>query len=381
MIEKIPFTLGITASRARSGGAKAHIIGILSGFNYLHLIKEIHIWSYPEILNLIPNYEWLTKHVAGCHSKTIIHQLYWEKINLSRELKINKCDILINVDAGSICRFHPNISMSRDMLSYEIGEMKRYGWTIERLRLILLKYVQNSTLRQADGVIFLTEYAAKSIQKSTGILNEYKIIPHGIGKYFHSIDNTHNTISNNFNCVYVSNYAPYKHQWNCIRAVANLRRLGFPIFLTLIGGGSGKSLQKVKQEIKSCDPGKNFVQEVDRIKNSELPSYLQNADIFIFASSCENMPNTLLEGMAAGLPIACSNRGPMPEVLKDGGVYFNPESIDEIEFALKKIIQDSDFRIEIGSKSKELSRKYSWDNTSRETFLYTSEVYQKFRSN
>ena len=35
------------------------------------------------------------------------------------------------------------------------------------------------------------------------------------------------------------------------------------------------------------------------------------------------MPNTLVEAMASGLPIACSDRGPMPEVLGDGGVLFD----------------------------------------------------------
>ena len=45
----------------------------------------------------------------------------------------------------------------------------------------------------------------------------------------------------------------------------------------------------------------------------------------IFASSCESSSCVLIENMASGLPIACSNRGPMPEVLKDGGVYFDPE--------------------------------------------------------
>ena len=38
---------------------------------------------------------------------------------------------------------------------------------------------------------------------------------------------------------------------------------------------------------------------------------------FIFASTCENMPNILIEGMSSGLPILCSNYLPMPEFLKD----------------------------------------------------------------
>ena len=68
-----------------------------------------------------------------------------------------------------------------------------------------------------------------------------------------------------------------------------------------------------------------------------MPEYLSKSNIFIFASSCENMPITLIEGMASGLPIACSDRGPMPEVLQDGGVYFNPEDCKSIVFAIEKL--------------------------------------------
>ena len=44
--------------------------------------------------------------------------------------------------------------------------------------------------------------------------------------------------------------------------------------------------------------------------------------------------------MASGLPIACSNVGSMPEILQDGGVYFNPIDVESIEKALEKLILD-----------------------------------------
>ncbi len=49
--------IGIDASRNRSGGAKAHLIGILNNFNenLLDKIEHIHVWSYSELLNLLPN--------------------------------------------------------------------------------------------------------------------------------------------------------------------------------------------------------------------------------------------------------------------------------------------------------------------------------------
>ena len=113
------------------------------------------------------------------------------------------------------------------------------------------------------------------------------------------------------------------------------------------------------------------------VKHNEIPELLLKSDIFIFASSCENMPNTLIEGMASGLKIACSSRGPMPEVLKDGGYYFNPENPKSISNAIEKIIKNP-----IESKAKSLkalnySNNFSWDRCAMETFDFLKLTYQK----
>ena len=60
------------------------------------------------------------------------------------------------------------------------------------------------------------------------------------------------------------------------------------------------------------------------------------ADGFIYASTCENMPNIVIEAMSSGLPILSSNYGPMPEFLKDACLYFDPTSVESIINALKK---------------------------------------------
>ena len=61
-------------------------------------------------------------------------------------------------------------------------------------------------------------------------------------------------------------------------------------------------------------------------------------DIGVFASSCENLPITLLEMMGSGMQIACSNFSPMPEILGSEGIYFNPVKPASITEAMRKLI-------------------------------------------
>lgn len=153
------YKIGIDASRNRSGGAKVHLIGILSNINpEQYGIKEVHVWSYRTLLNSLPDYPWLHKHCPDELQKSLFRQLLWQRFKLLELAKKMGCQIMLNTDAGTVSRFRPAITMSRDMLSYEPGEIERYGISLSRLRLLALRYVQNTSLRKSDGTIYLTKY-------------------------------------------------------------------------------------------------------------------------------------------------------------------------------------------------------------------------------
>ena len=372
--------IGIDASRNRSGGAMAHIIGILTEIEILPPeINEVHIWSYKVLLDKLPDHIWLIKHSVTDLEKSLFHQLFWQFKHLATEAKKLHIDILLNTDAGTISRFHPSVTMSRDMLSYEKGEINRFGFGFVRLRLFLLRYVQNYSLTKSEGAIFLTKYAAKVIQGYCGSLVNFAIIPHGISKVFRIETNSgkwDKADNEPVRCIYISNVDLYKHQWNVLRAINCLKLKGYNLTILFVGGGIGLAQKLFEKEIQSKDSNKKIATQMEYIKHGDIPVLLKKSDIFIFASSCENMPNTLLEGMAAGLPIACSDRGPMPEILKDGGIYFNPEKPDSIADAIESIIDNESIRLNIAKNAKELSYQYSWSRCARETFNYLIKIHE-----
>ena len=373
------FIIGINASRARSGGTYAHLIGILSELEpSQYCIHEVHVWSYPRLLNALPNYPWLIKHAPIELEKSLFYQLWWEFQKLPLLLSTYNCSIVLNLDAGSLCRYRPAVTMSRDMLSYEPGEMRRFGFSFARLRLIALRYIQNKSLRSADVAVFLTRYAGEMIQRSSGVIENVAYIPHGVSDEFrqqrsNQIDGSNKT----FRCLYISNTLPYKHQWHVVEAIGILRKKGQDIELILVGGGGGGSRRRLDAHIAITDPAGDFIQLYEFVPQERLPAFLAQADMFVFASSCENMPNTLVEAMAMGLPIACSNRGPMPEVLEDGGLYFDPENPAEIAEAVLSIKCDAEKRERLATRAKELSLQYSWTRCSHQTFSLLVETARK----
>ncbi len=376
------YILGINASRARSGGARAHLRGILAATDPISYgFREVHIWSYPQLLRSLPDKPWLIKHSPRALSKSIWSQLIWERVILSNELRQKGCSILLNVDAGSISKFRPAVTMSGDLLPYEPGERARYKIGISRLRLEILRYVHTLSLRRAAGVIFLSRYASEITQKACGRLKNYKIIYHGVDRAFKEVSlkspwPVHN--ERPINCLYVSPIGPYKHQSKVIEAIAKLRERGFDISLTLIGAGENRARRRLLDHIYKLDPSGAYIKWAGAVEHSKLPSVFSKADLFIFASSCEAFGITLVEAMSVGLPIACSCKSSLPEVLGSTGVYFNPEDSNSIKSAIEKILNNSELRLALSEKAKRRSEEFTWKRCAEETFKFLMEIQDEY---
>ena len=150
--------------------------------------------------------------------------------------------------------------------------------------MIAILFIQNYAFRFSDGVIFLTQYASKVIQKSTGLLTRVKCIPHGVGLNFRSLQLDHtwpNDSIEPIRCIYISNTEMYKHQWVVVQALSILRAHGHNITLQLIGGGEGKAQKLLDESINKYDPEASFVEVIDFISHNKVPEYLSKSNIFI----------------------------------------------------------------------------------------------------
>jgi len=89
------------------------------------------------------------------------------------------------------------------------------------------------------------------------------------------------------------------------------------------------------------------------------------------------MPIILMESMVAGLPIASSDFGPMPEVLENNGVYFNPEDSESISSSIQILIDSKELRTKMAKKSHASIKTYSWQKCANDTFQFLQDVIQK----
>jgi glycosyltransferase involved in cell wall biosynthesis len=373
--------LGIDASNLRSGGGVTHLIELLRVSDPVaHGFSQVIVWGGKAILNQIEDRSWLVKLFQPSLDRSLRYRIFWQRFRLARLARAADCDLLFAPGGSYAGDFRPMVTMCRNMLPFEWRELRRYGCSLTSIRLMLLRWAQSRSFRQAEGLIFLTEYAHDQVMRVVKTASgKIAVVPHGVGDRFAGrtrkpLPISHYSADNPFRILYISAVEMYKHQWHVAEAVARLRSSGLPVALDLVGPGYGPALARLRRTLNRVDRAGEFVRYVGAVPIGEIHARYAEAEACVFASSCENLPNILLEGMASGLPIACSKRGPMPEVLGDAGVYFDPENPDDIARALRDLIVSPELRARLAKASIERAQSYSWPRCARETFAFLAKV-------
>lgn len=378
--------LGIDASNIRASGGVVHLTEMLRVAEpRRHGFDRVIVWGGRATLSRLEEKPWLYKAHEPLLDCALPSRIYWQKFILERLAEREKCDALFVPGGLYLGSFRPLVTMSQNLLPFQWEEIRRYGVSGNTLRLMLLRWGQSRTFKSANGVIFLADYARnvilREIKKCGGI---YAIIPHGINGKFFLTPRPQKDLKNYsprqpFKLLYVSTIDMYKHQWYAAEAAAKLRDVGYPVQLDFIGPAYPMAMKRLQGALKNLDSEEAFIHYLGDVPHSELFNRYHQADLFIFASTCENLPIILLEAMASGLPIACSNRGPMPEILGDAGVYFDPEKPLDIADALKKLIDSPVMRAEKAEAAYRQAKAYTWERSAEETFRFIASSYHNRR--
>jgi len=386
MLEKAGIHLGIDATNIRLGGGITHLSQLLlAGDPFAAGIVRVTVWSSQATAAALPDRPWLVKLSAPWMDASLPRRMLGQQFQLPLLLKTAGCDVLFS-PGGTLPVWPrvPAVTMSQNMLPFEPLEAARFGrWSWMQLKMQLLRYSQSRSFRRADGLIFLTRYAQRAVFHALGSLPcTTALIPHGIEPRFLQAPRplrsiTECTNANPFRVLCVSILMPYKHQIEAAQAVHFLRAQGLPIELRLIGASWGKYGRQFRAVLDGLDPEHEFLLWSGAEPFEALHGFYQRADAFVFSSSCENLPNILIEAMASGLPIASSDRGPMPEVLGDAGVYFDPEVSESIAKALRRLALNDSLRSHLAELAWHKAQAYSWESCARDTFEFIARVAQQ----
>jgi glycosyltransferase involved in cell wall biosynthesis len=177
------------------------------------------------------------------------------------------------------------------------------------------------------------------------------------------------------NGVDLDKYKPVERQWKpagllfvgrvvyqkgldlLLTSLAELRNLQWDLQIV----GDGPRVERLRMQAKDLGIGErvNFPGWQSR---QMLPNTYQKANLFVYPSRHEGMPNAVLEAMASGLPVVASRIAGNEELVnEDTGVLVESEDVTALKSVLEKLISDPDLCERMGKAARNrVEREYSW---------------------
>jgi glycosyltransferase involved in cell wall biosynthesis len=367
----------INALSARSGGAQTYLRNVVP-FLALRGDIELIILTYKQFSHL---YSANNVRVMPLNTDpgNVLARSFWEKFLLPGVLKRERIDIYYAPGGIVACKVPPKCKTAvafQNMLPFSETETARYTLGYDRVRYWILRIVQSKAFRNADIVVFISHYAKHVIdQRVSDRKGKSVVIWHGIEKIF----KTPSTIA--LDCrlrpgeyvLYVSPIKPYKAHKEVLRAwklfCENVVGSYSLVFAGIQDSSYAKDVVRMANDFGLGDR----VLFLGHVPYHHLPVLYQNARINIFASSCENCPNILIEALNSGRPVFCSNIPPMPEFGGSELYYFDPYNPEELSDLLIKYIENDAALDELGHAASQRGAIFDWQRSA-------DELYEAFLS-
>ncbi len=164
--------------------------------------------------------------------------------------------------------------------------------------------------------------------------------------------------------LYLGINKPHKNLPALIDAYAQMASRHAPPLV--IAGAWDSRYPQPKQHAARLQLG-DAVRFLGPVNERDLPALYSAATLFVFPSLYEGFGLPVLEAMACGTPVACSNTPGLAEVAGDAALLFDPLSVTEIRNAMTELIEDSRQRARRAEQGLARAALYSWQATAEAT--------------
>jgi len=365
--------VGVDASRAtvaQRTGTEAyslHAVRQLIAIGAAHRFRLY--FNTPPVAGLIPLGE-------NCESRVIPFPRLWTHLRLSAEMSLHAPDVLW-VPSHVLPLVHPRRSI---VTVHDLGHRYWPGAHTARQRWYL-EWSARYHARTAAHMI------ADSQATRDDLVRIYGIEPTRITVAYLGVDSALQRVEDamqiertcrgyGISCpylLYVGTLQPRKNLVRLLEAFAKLRRLtSGPLQLVLVGR-MGWQYQGILARAQELDLGQDVV-VTGYVPDVDLPALYSGARLFVLPSLYEGFAMPVLEAMACGAPVACSNVSSLPEVAGDAALLFDPRSVDGMVAAIRHALEDAELRATLTERGRKRVQHFTWERCARQVLNVLEQV-------
>lgn len=167
-------------------------------------------------------------------------------------------------------------------------------------------------------------------------------------------------------CLFIGTVEPRKNLSSLLQAYARLpeaTRLRWPLVVVGYRGWESEALHKSLQEAEN----QGWLRYLGFVPNQILPFLMAGARLFAYPSHYEGFGLPVLEAMASGVPVVCSNASALSEVSGGAAAMHDPGDVDALFELLAAGLEDEVWRTEARAAGLARAQQFSWSKCTRET--------------
>lgn len=238
---------------------------------------------------------------------------------------------------------------------------------------IYYKLVIPIVLKMADKIITVSNYSKNEIEKYYPLSKgKIEVIYLGFDDSFNIIDN----IKKKNQILYVGSMNKRKNFIGVLKAFKLLNKKNYR--LLIVGNFFTNFLINDDDKIILEEAKKNpNIQFKSNINNTELIEVYNESKLFLFPSFYEGFGLPVLESMACGTPVICSDTSSLPEVGGEAVVYCDAYDINNIREKIELVLRDEALQKQMIKKGLNRVKNFSWEKSSKKHI----EVFEKVLEN
>jgi glycosyltransferase involved in cell wall biosynthesis len=250
-----------------------------------------------------------------------------------------------------------------------------------------LKITVRRTAEKAAAILTPSEFSRRAI------LNHYNlpedkvvVVPNAVSSQFRAMDRrlASGIVEKKFGVrspfvLTVGDLQPRKNHLGLLKAFEEVMRAHPQLTHQLVFVGKETWYSKDLHRAVEKSSVKGRVQFTGFVDDSDLVPFYAACDLFVFPSFYEGFGLPILEAMACGRAVACSNTTAMPEVADGAGILFDPRSNEQMVRAISDVLLDQELRQRLERLGAQRASSFSWEKAAERTLDVYAQVAGKHR--
>ena len=297
--------------------------------------------------------------------RTGLARILWEQAGLLLEARRERIDLLHGVDFSRPLAYGGRmVNTIHDLSPFADGQY------IPPPRRAYVKALMRYAARRSLAVITVSEFSRREIIERFCV-NEDRVfaIAHGV------ITNGNGAERSKSGPPFLLFVGNLEHRKNLVRLIEAFRRLRDRRRIAhrlVLCGKPGHGWGNIQAAIEK-EGVQKAIDLPGFVSNEELAKLYRSADLFVFPSVYEGFGLPVLEAMACGTPVACSNATSLPEVGGGAVEYFDPYSVEDMEDAIERVLDSPDRQAEMRENGLRQAARFTWEECARKHV----EVYRR----